>query len=112
MELASPFVPHGFTASPFMGARRPHPFSRSSFSPASVERLAIASALTSVQGGYAFFLLRAVLPAGLHTICQPFREINIDLMNKFSRCIGRKYPSFIKPAIITLILAHESSNNF
>ncbi|MBX9785268.1 MAG: hypothetical protein K2X48_18435 [Chitinophagaceae bacterium] len=47
-----------------MGARRPHPFSRSSFSPASVERLTIATALTSVQGGYASFLPQALLPAG------------------------------------------------
>jgi len=36
MELASPFVPHGFSASPFVGARCPPPFIRSSFSPAAI----------------------------------------------------------------------------
>ena len=36
MELASPFVPHGFTASSFVGARCPPPFIRSSFSPAAI----------------------------------------------------------------------------
>ena len=47
-----------FTASPFVGARCPPPFIRSSFSPAATERLANTSAPTSLRGGYAFFFCR------------------------------------------------------
>ncbi len=55
----------GFTGTTFVGARCPHPFSRSSITPAAIQRLATAPLPTSVRQGHASFLPQALLPAGL-----------------------------------------------
>ena len=59
-----------------------------------------------------FFFAAGAFTGRQTHICQPFHESTIELRNKFIRCIGRIYPGFIKPAVNTLILSYESSNNF
>jgi len=68
MELASPFVPHGFTASPSWGLAAT--FIRSSLRWLTAARLQRFSP-AGLRGGLTSFLPQALLPAGL-THCYRF----------------------------------------
>jgi len=95
MELASPFVPHGFTASPFVGLAGI--FVRSSLQCLMAARHQRYSADKCAARLCFFFAAGAFTGRQMH-ICQPFQESTIELKNNFSRCIGRIYPGSFKPA--------------
>jgi len=74
MELASPFVPHGFPASPFVGARCPPPFIRSSLSPAAINGSPSPQCRQVCGTAMLLFLPQALLPAGKSILASPSKK--------------------------------------
>jgi hypothetical protein len=94
MELASPFVPHGFTASPSWGLAGTS--GRSSLPCLTAARLQRYSA-DKCAAQLCFFFAAGAFTGRLDTLPTLLRK-QYSTMNKFSRCIFCTYPNCIKPA--------------